>query len=86
MTFNGTSAAFVSTRAAARGIAQIWLDGVFVGTVDLYSAGRVKKAVVWSTSSSLAAGVHTLEVRVTGSKNPASAKSRIDVDAFLVWP
>ena len=86
LTFTGTSAAFVSTRSAARGIAQIWLDGVFVGSVDLYAAVAVKKAVVWAPSSPLAAGVHTLEVRVTGTKNPSATQSRIDVDAFLVWP
>lgn len=83
--FSGTSVAFVSTRAPSRGIAQIWLDGVNVATVDLYSPTTLKKAVVWVPAASLAAGAHMLEVRVTGTKNPAATKKRVDVDAFLVW-
>lgn len=86
LTFNGTSAAFVTTRAPGRGIAEIWLDGSFVQSVDLYAAVAQKQAVVWSTGSPLTAGAHTIEVRTTGTRNPLASKNRIDIDAFLVWP
>ncbi len=84
--FSGSSAAFVSTRGPGRGIAQVWLDGVFVQNVDLYSATTVKRAVVWAPAAALTPGGHTLEVRVTGTRNALSTKSRVDVDAFLRWP
>ncbi|HYI21569.1 MAG TPA: hypothetical protein VEX62_02935 [Candidatus Limnocylindrales bacterium] len=83
--FSGTSAAFVSTRGPGRGIAEMWLDGVFVQNVDLYNATTAKRSVVWAPSSALAPGAHTLEVRVNGTKNALSTKSRVDVDAFLAW-
>jgi hypothetical protein len=86
LTFTGTSAALVSTLAPGRGIADIWLDGVYVGSVDLYRSSAMKKAVVWAPSASLIQGVHTLEVRVTGTRNAFATKNRVDVDAFLVWP
>jgi hypothetical protein len=86
LTFTGTSAALVSTLAPGRGIADIWLDGAYVGSIDLYRSSAMKKAVVWAPSTSLAQGVHTLEVRVTGTRNALATKNRVDVDAFLVWP
>jgi len=81
--FSGTSVAFVSTLGPNRGIAELWLDGSPVGTVDLYAPTLQKARVMWADG--LAAGSHTLQVRVTGTKNPAATKTRVDVDAFLVW-
>ncbi|MEP7157937.1 MAG: hypothetical protein ABI797_00780, partial [Chloroflexota bacterium] len=86
LSFTGSSVGFVSTRAAARGIAEIWLDGVFQESVDLYRASTSKKWVIWAPDAPLIAGPHTLEVRVTGIRNASSTKNRIDVDAFLTWP
>ncbi|MEO6351265.1 MAG: fibronectin type III domain-containing protein [Candidatus Limnocylindrales bacterium] len=85
LTFTGTSAALMSTLARSRGIAELWLDGSAVGTVDLYSGTLLTRQVVWSTGN-LAAGTHTLDVRVTGIRNPLATRNRVDVDAFLVWP
>lgn len=84
LSFTGSSVALVSTRAANRGIAEIWLDGAKVDTIDLYAASAQKARVVWAAP--VAAGKHTLEVRVTGSKRTASSGTRVDVDAFLVHP
>ena len=84
-TFTGTSVAFVTARGASRGIAQITLDGDDKGAVDLFSATIKTKRVAWA-SAALAPGSHTLVVRVTGTKNPHATGTRIDVDAFLVWP
>jgi hypothetical protein len=86
LSFNGTSVAFVSTRSPARGIAEIWLDGEFQELVDLYRASISKRWIIWAPDAPLAAGAHTLEVHVTGLRNPSATKNRIDVDAFLTWP
>jgi hypothetical protein len=85
-TFNGTSVALVSTVAAARGIAEITVDGGATTLIDLYAASKHGKRVVWASESSLAPGSHTLVVRVTGSEDDAATSPRVDVDAFLVWP
>ncbi len=86
LTFTGTSVGFVTTIGPARGIADVWLDGSYVGSVDLYSAATVTQAVAWAPDAPLTAGTHTLEVIATGTRNASATKTRIDVDAFLVWP
>jgi hypothetical protein len=69
---------------AGRGMAEIWLDGAKVATVDLYSASSKPARVVWA-SGVLANVTHTLRVRVSGTKNPAASNVRVDADAFLRW-
>jgi hypothetical protein len=82
LTFSGTSVGFVTTLGPARGVAEVWVDGAFVGTLDMYSPTLKTKAVAWAAATS--AGAHTLEIRLTGTRNPASTSSRVDIDAFLV--
>ncbi len=86
LTFSGTSVGLVSSRGRGRGIAEIWLDGSLVTTVDLYAAALSPARVVWAPTAALAAGPHSLRVVVTGTRNAAATKNRIDIDAFLVWP
>lgn len=78
-TFTGRAIAFVMTRAANRGRAWLYLDGVYVGSLDLYSATTAYRQVVWSRTWSSAAG-HTLRLVVVGT----AGRPRVDLDAFLV--
>ncbi len=82
--FTGSGVAFVSTLAAARGIAEVWLDGVKVATIDLYAATTQTSRIVWA-SGVLTNSQHSVQIRVTGTKNAAATNVRIDVDAFLRW-
>jgi len=77
------SLAFVSTRGRGRGIAQVWLDGVKVASVDLYSTSTRAGQVVWQRSFA-SAETHRLRILVTGSKRPAATSRRVDIDAFLI--
>ena len=81
--FTGDEVAWVSTKGANRGKAEVWLDGVKVATVDLYSATIQTRQMVFSQGGLVPTKTHTLEVRVLGTKNAASSGKRIDVDAFL---
>jgi hypothetical protein len=81
--FTGDKVAWVSTKSANRGKAEVWLDGVKVATVDLYSATSQSCQVVFSRGGLDPTRVHTLEVRVLGTKNAASSGKRVDVDAFV---
>jgi serine protease AprX len=81
--FSGTSVAWVTTLYTSRGIAEVWLDGVRVATVDLYSSTLQTARVMWA--GTVASGSHTLQIRVTGTKNAASSGVRVDVDAFVRW-
>jgi hypothetical protein len=87
LTFSGTSGALVSTLGPNRGIVDIWLDGAFVESVDLYAPSLTAGAVVWTTGpAALTTGTHTIQLRPTGTHNASATKSRIDLDAFLTWP
>jgi hypothetical protein len=80
--FAGKHVAWVASTGSNRGKAEVWVDGVKVKTVDLYSATAQPRKMVftkaWSTSAN-----HTLEVRALGTKNAASTGTRVDVDAFV---
>jgi hypothetical protein len=75
--------AIVSTLGPNRGIAQVWLDGSLVATVDLYSPTKQFRRVVWAADFATP-GSHTVVLRATGTKRAASSGKRVDLDAFLV--
>ena len=78
-----TSVGWVSTTGPDRGIATVWLDGVQVATVDLYSVEELHQEIVFSRLVT-AATAHTLEIRATGTANVEARDSRVDVDAFAL--
>ena len=82
--FTGSSVAWVATKNADRGKATVWIDGVRVSTVDLYSANEKPRTMAFTQEGLSPSQTHTMEVRVTGSKNAASSGTRVDVDAFVV--
>ena len=51
--------------------------------VDNYAAARNASGTVW-TGGTLAAGDHTLTVRITGNRNPASAGAIVALDHAVV--
>ena len=65
-------------------MAELWLDGAKVATVDLYATTTQPARVAWA-SGVLANASHTVQVRVTGTKNASATNVRVDVDAFLRW-
>lgn len=81
--FNGTSISWIGARRPSTGIARVFLDGVFAGEIDTYSATNGIQGVVF-TSPALADGPHTLTIEATGRKNDASTSAQIVVDAFDV--
>jgi hypothetical protein len=71
-----------SMKANNMGIVEISLDGAVLTTVDLYNAG-VASAVVY-TNANVALGFHRVKLRVTGTKNVASAGFICKADAVEV--
>ena len=83
-TFFGGEVAWVTQKGIDRGMADIYLDGVKVSTVDLYSDPGEPRKVVFAKKGLDPTVEHTLEVRALGTKNTASSGKRVDVDAFVV--
>jgi hypothetical protein len=84
--FSGTEVRWVGFRAARTGIANVYLDGVFVAEVDTYAAGAEGYQATAYTLSGLAPGAHTLVIEATGRRNPAATNNYVVVDAFDVVP
>jgi beta-lactam-binding protein with PASTA domain/Ca2+-binding RTX toxin-like protein len=84
-TFTGRAIAWAAVRANNRGRAEVFIDGVSQGVVDLYhssttpSMRRLMFEHTFATS-----GTHTIQIRVLGTKTGASAGTRVDVDAFVI--
>ena len=83
LTFTGRNVALVSNRAPNRGRAALYLDGAYVGTLDLYASTVQLRRIVYSRTFP-SSGPHTLEVRPTGTRHPYSTGTRVDLDAFVV--
>lgn len=77
--FTGTQVNVYGGRAPNHGIAAISVDGGAETSVDTYAATRADNVLLWS-SPTLAAGLHTLKVRVTGTRNANSANTYISAD------
>lgn len=82
-TFSGRSVAWVTTYAPNRGRAEVWLDGVKVAALDLYSAATRLRRVAFARNG-LSAGTHHLEIRALGAKSAAATGTRVDVDVMLL--
>jgi len=84
VTFNGRGITYVFTQAVNRGIAEVTMDGGAKVRINQYSS-----ATHWQTTrqfDGLKPGVHTMEVRVSGKRDPRSNGLFVDLDAFVVEP
>jgi probable HAF family extracellular repeat protein len=79
VTFTGSSVAWVAPQSSTRGKADVYVDGAYTSTVDLYASTAQARKVVF-TKSWATSGNHTLEVRVLGT----TGRPQVDVDAFVV--
>ncbi len=83
VTFTGTGVQWIAPDASNHGIADVYLDGTQVATVDGYAPSTEFQQVLYSVSG-LTDTSHTLKIVVSGQKNPASAGTYVSVDAIDV--
>jgi hypothetical protein len=82
--FPGPAVKWVTTRGPDRGIAQVFVDGQFRSTIDLYAAAEQFQTYVVSYLSLSPDAPHTLRIVVAGERRGASTGTNVDVDAFIV--
>jgi lysophospholipase L1-like esterase len=80
--FNGTQAKLFSIRNPWGGIAGISIDGGSEVLVDTYGTDWQNR-VLYQTGQ-LAAGDHTIKVRVTGQKNAAAGDDMVAIDSLEI--
>ncbi|MDT4933447.1 MAG: hypothetical protein QOK11_1339, partial [Pseudonocardiales bacterium] len=83
--FTGTGVRWIASTAGNHGIADVYLDGAKVATVDGYSASTVNQQIQYAASN-LSDSAHTLKIVATGQKNAASSGTFLSVDAVDVPP
>lgn len=83
--FTGTGIDWIGYSDEWSGIADVYLDGGLVATVDTYASPAQSQVVLYSARG-LASDIHTLEIEVTGNRSAASGGDWITVDAFDVAP
>jgi hypothetical protein len=80
-TFYGRAVAWIAPKYWSGWMADVYVDGTYVGKVDLYSGSAAYRVVVfskmWTTN-----GTHTIKVKVSASVNPYHPN--VDIDAFIV--
>ncbi|MBP3965575.1 fibronectin type III domain-containing protein [Paenibacillus sp. DLE-14] len=81
--FNGTGIKLYGTKDAHHGIAAVSIDGGTEVDSDFYAGTRADNTLIW-TSPTLAAGAHTLKVRVKGTKNASSAGYVVTADRVVI--
>jgi hypothetical protein len=82
--FIGNTVKWVGPKQPSYGMADVYIDGVKVRTVDCYvpASGATREAVIFK-SNALSDGVHTLSIRLSGAKNNASSGTVVVLD-YLV--
>jgi len=78
--FEGTGVRWISPVARGFGLADVYIDGVKVARVNLYSYKTAYRRVVWSREG-LAPGAHTLVIRATGLRDRRATGRYIGFDA-----
>jgi hypothetical protein len=79
--FTGTQASWIGLKDPYSGIANVYVDGILVATVDTYSNAAPYKSHLY-TAGGLANTEHTMTIEATGTRNSVSGGSWIWVDAF----
>jgi lysozyme len=76
--FYGSGVAWVAARGPSRGAAYVYVDGVYVGTVNLWASTNRSRTIMFARNW-VSSGTHTLRIVVAGTRYHA----RVDVDAFV---
>ena len=80
-TFSGDRFDLIASTRSDYGIAKIIIDGVDSGYCDQFSTTPGYQQRVYSRSG-LGQGIHTFRAEWTGTKNPLSSGTNINIDAF----
>src|SRR5207237_5618520 len=81
LTFDGAPLTLIHLKQANAGIATVSIDGTVVDQLDTYNPTQLFQQ---QKTYTVAAGVHTVTVTVSGNKNAASGGAFVLFDAFTV--
>jgi len=79
--FRGGSIKWIGAVSSQGGIANVYIDGVMLESVDLYAPQIEMQKVLFARSGHIT-GDHKITIEVTGNKNSSSLGTAVFVDAF----
>jgi hypothetical protein len=83
---NGVNTKIYAVKDSWSGIANIYIDGHFKRSIDLYSPNTLWQTLIYSTSmDNIPAGIHTIKVVNSGRKNIASNSTYISLDKLMIF-
>lgn len=77
--FSGRDVAFVASRGPDHGKAKVWIDGTYVGSIDLYAATAQARQIIFARHWT-AVGTHTVRIANVATVG----RPIIDCDGFAV--
>lgn len=80
MTFTGNRVEYHAEKRFNHGIAGVKIDGGTEVMVDLYDPRRDNVKAMLFDSGPLTNGLHTITIRMTGTKNPLATETNIIID------
>lgn len=83
LSFSGDSVEWIGRSGPSLGIAEVYVDGVMMKQVDLYSNQQTFQTVLFRTGS-LSTNTHTIRIVRTGTHSASSTGNDISLDAFRV--
>lgn len=81
---HGRTAVWIGTKGPDKGLAAVLVDGVRVGTVDLYAPTYSLRTPVWRRQFSANSASHAIEIRPLGRRNAQATGTRVDIDGIAV--
>lgn len=81
--FYGSRAAWIGSRNAVYGLADVYVDDVFQETVNLYNPSLISKQTLYDTGM-IAPGIHTMKIVVKGQAASPSTNYHVSVDALQI--
>lgn len=81
-TFKGSSIRWIGSKDSDRGIAEVYLDGIFQQTVDTYHATALMNETLYEHSGLSGGRYHTFRIIVSKNKHPNSTGRYQAVSAF----
>jgi len=81
--FVGNCVSWIGEKSPDGGVAEVYIDGLFVKDVDTYSSGIEWQKVLFKKSG-LGEGTHSIRIVVTNTKNRKSLGNDVYVDAVQV--
>jgi subtilisin family serine protease len=79
--FFGTGIRWLAYTSPSYGIADVFIDDIYIGTVDLYSSTTKYKNLVFEKLN-LPKGSHTLKIVNNGKKNSNAKNTYLNIDLF----